>query len=90
MIHPCQRLLMVLALFILPFGLSVGASAADLCSAGPCSKKVQHLAFLQNKKCGTDEKPAPARTKCSAIGICNGINSDCCAKNDKDCLAGKR
>jgi hypothetical protein len=89
MLYRCRCFLIASALLIFPFGFSVPASAADLCSAGPCSK-VRHLAFLQNKKCGTDKKPAPVGTECSAIGICNGINSDCCARNDTDCLAGKR
>jgi hypothetical protein len=61
-----------------------------LCSSGPCSKAEQRIAFLQRKTCGTDKNPAPRGTKCPPIGICNGINSDCCAENDAECMAGKR
>jgi hypothetical protein len=87
MTHRFLKLLTASAVLLASPGLSVGAT--DSCRSGPCSKPVK-VAFLQVSKCGTDDKPAKAGKKCSANGICNGINSDCCAKNDSDCLAGKR
>jgi hypothetical protein len=74
---------------VLLASLDLSAAAGDSCRSGPCSKPVK-VAFLQVSKCGTDDKPAKAGKKCSPNGICNGINSDCCARNDSDCLAGRR
>jgi hypothetical protein len=87
--NSCRTFLTVLSLILFPLHFSAASTAEALCAAGPCSKPVK-LAFLQNKACGTDDNPAKLGKRCSAHGICNGINSDCCAKNDKDCLAGKR
>ena len=73
----------------------VAAQGAPQCEGAGCKleSKVQKKNNLQtqaNQKCGTSAKPAPFGTVCGTTSdfICNGINTNCCARNDSTCLSG--
>lgn len=74
---------------------SLAQSAQPPCAGAGCKLdgKVQQKNDAQsqaNQRCGTSSKPAPFGTVCGTTSdfICNGINTNCCAKNDSTCLSG--